>query len=365
MIRAMHAQADICERKESKLSKKNKKNVSAAPKGTAPSEEKIKDVINRSLDEAESAEKGAEEKAEVEQPKAHEEPAPAVVSAPEAQKASLDIMHLHADPKAEAHEEPAPSVQPAPQPKAAPASVPPEAPKKKHTGLLAVLAIVIGLITICLAGYDVRLKQRESAMMKSKANMDSQLVMTVSTDIPVISAKNGLTYAEDPNPIISKIPDQLRPYIGSYPSEGDIHIDGLEALNLAGTHTVTFVLTDSDQYGQTVEKTYTMMVEVAEGNEALSTATAEPSASPEAIASPEAEASASADAEEAQSDIPTIGINDSLGPDRPTPTPTAVATATPTATPDDTTVTIISDGQTACEDSNGTWNDVTGVCSYN
>lgn len=317
----------------------------------------------------------AEAEAPIEEPK-REEPAPAVINAP---RDDLNIMSLHADKHEEAQED-APdddkakslrSEYRAPEvPKAPKVSAPPEAPakkEKKRTGILAAIAIVIALIAIFIAGYDVRLRSQEQNMLKSKAAMESALTMTVSTDVPVISTKNGLIYSDDPNPIIAQIPDQLRPYIGQYPSEGNLYIEGLEALNLQGTHTITFVLSDTDQYGQTVENRYSMMVEVAEGRETLQTA--EPSASPEATADASASPGASAETT-AESDIPDIGVSDTLGParnDAPDETIVDVTPGeTPTATPDDSeTVTIISDGQQSCQDSGGSWNETTGVCSYN
>lgn len=341
--------------------------------------EKIKDVVNKTVDEAIKAEdEAASENASTPEADAGESENDAPEKADDAKPAaelppeeSLKIMQLHQD----AHNDEKPAPEPAPPHNSETYSAVPRVPVQdagkaqaaadphksgsKHTTLLAIIAMIIGVIAICFAGYDIKLKSQEANMLKSKAAMEEQLAMTVSTDIPVISTKNGLIYSEDPNPIITKVPDQLRPYIGQYPSEGDLHIDGLEALNLEGTHTVTFVLSDTDQYGQTVEKTYSMMVEVAEGRATIQTA--EPSASPEASASADPEASASASASpEPTSDIPDIGIYDTLGPGRDT------YVETPTPEPDDSDeVTVISEGQTSCEESGGSWNNVTSVCNYN
>lgn len=362
-----------------KKSASTEKDIQSAE--SVPESEKIKDVVNETVDEAIKAEdEAASENASTPEADADESEDDAPEKADDAKPAakqppeeSLKIMQLHHD--AHNDEKPAPEperVQPhnsetysaAPRVPVqdagkAQAAADPRKNGSKRTTLLAIIAMIIGVIAICFAGYDIKLKSQEANMLKSKAAMEEQLVMTVSADIPVISTKNGLTYSEDPNPIIAKVPDQLRPYIGQYPSEGDLHIDGLEALNLEGTHTVTFVLSDTDQYGQTVEKTYSMMVEVAEGRATLQAA--EPSASPEASASADPEASASASASpEPTSDIPDIGIYDTLGPGRDT------YVETPTPEPDDSDeVTVISEGQTSCEESGGSWNEVTGVCNYN
>lgn len=380
------------------MNKKNTKPVSAPDsEAKKADDEEIKSVIDSALNEAENGDAGAsadpeesaqdaatEESTEPEesepaekpaeepkQPEKEEPEAPAVSKAPED---NLSIMHLHT----KHHTDEAPNAPKAPAeapesayhapeiPKAPPVTKaqPAPAPAAKKPGkLLAIIAAGIGIAAICVAGYDIHLRSQEADMLKSKAAMQESLVMTVSTDIPVISTKNGLIYSDDPNPVIAKVPDQLRPYIGQYPSEGDLHIDGLEALNLEGTHTITFVLTDTDQYGQTVENTYSMMVEVAEGRASLQTA--EPSASPEATATAEASAEPEESAEPTDDGIPEIGVSDTLGPARNTETTIGVTTPEPTATPADDEVTIITDGQKSCEDTGGAWDDITNVCSYN
>lgn len=270
---------------------------------------------------AEPAEKPAEEQPAVKA----EEPA---VKAPEKHD-SFDDDGLNIPKVGQTHtEEPEPEPEKLEEPEI-PRPLPvSEEPKKKSSKLL-VLLCVLAAAACAGIGYIAHQNSTNRAMNESVSTMANEMKLELAQDIPSIDTKKGLTYnTKTGNAVMDQIPDQLKPYIISAPSEGTLEIKNLNSLLMSGDHTITFVISNTDKYGQSVTNSYDMLVHVKAGQmdpatTATADASADPSASPDASADPSASADATATPE------PTPGEVGDIVVINPTPTPTTTPSPTP------------------------------------
>ena len=133
-------------------------------------------------------------------------------------------------------------------------------------GLLLTLALAAGAIYFFAQQMNLKAAKEDSY---NRLNQVIELNIQDKT-IPVIDTSDGLTYTPTGNKVLDQIPDQLRPYVNSVPSEGTVTFDNLSSLLDSGEHSITFKITGTDKYGQSVTKTYDMLVDVSYGyNDAI------------------------------------------------------------------------------------------------